>query len=418
MMSLNKDIQTKVSKSYLAVLFFFIAVMICAAAAYAVQYRDGLIRTNLANGFSWGLYVSGLAFFVGNAAGGLVLSSSIYMFGLTSLKPFARLGALTAFVNVVAAMLAVIPDIGQPLRLWHLLVHPQFSSPLVWDIIVLNVYALLSLVYLGILILPYLPDNMKKYTTRLGDVTRFSDKWAKRLSPVALLFAVSIHVVTAWIFSTQGGREWWYTAALAPDFLSVAVMAGTTVVLLSSVLLFGIKEQYKDAYRTMTKIIIAAFIIHIFLMYNDMFIKNWYHAEGGMHAIKMIFGSLLKAHMFEVAAPLLAVLLLVGKGVWKSRITLSATCILLLSGVMVHRYLIMPPAFNVQPFTFAPSGAMAEQWSYPVASGRWVEGLNTFSSTWTYLPSGIEWLIFGGVCAFACFAIGFGALVLPVGRKD
>ena len=64
-----------------------------------------------------------LAFFVGNAAGRLVLSASIYMFGLTNLKPFARLGALTAFVNVVAAMLSILPDIGQPLRLWHMLME-------------------------------------------------------------------------------------------------------------------------------------------------------------------------------------------------------------------------------------------------------------------------------------------------------
>jgi len=418
MIFLNKEMFTKISKSYLAVMVMFCVVMICAATAYAIQYSGGLIRTNLSNGFSWGLYVSGLAFFVGNAAGGLVLSSSIYMFGLSNLKPFARLGALTAFVNVVAAMLSILPDIGQPLRLWHLIVYPQFTSPLVWDVIVLNIYAALTLLYLGVLVLPDLPDPLKKLMVRLGDLDQFSNKWARRLAPAALLFAASIHIVTAWIFSTQGGREWWFSAAMAPDFISVAVMAGTTVVLLSSILLFGIKEQYRSAYTTMAGFICAAFIIHVFLMYNDMFIKTWYHAENGMHAINLLFGDFMAAHIFEVTAPLLAVLLLLGRSVWKSKACLVGTCLLLLSGVMVHRYLIMPPGFNVQPLTFNPVGHQMMQWSYPVASGRWVDGLNTFAVTWRYFPSGVEWMIFGGVCAFVCFAIGLGAMLLPIAVSE
>lgn len=414
MIFLNKELFAKVSKSYLAAMALFLVVMFCAAAAYSVQYTDGLIRTNLSNGFSWGLYVSSLAFFVGNAAGGLVLSSSIYMFGLTNLKPFARLGALTAFVSVIAAMLSILPDIGQPLRLLNLIIYPQTTSPLLWDVIVLNIYALLTLIYLVILVLPDLPAPVKELMVRQGDLDQFSDKWARRLAPVALLFAVSIHIVTAWIFSTQGGREWWFTAALAPDFISVAVMAGTTVVLLSSIMLFGIKEEYGAAYKTMTGFICAAFIVHVFLMYNDMFIKTWYHAENGMHAINLLFGDFKRLHIFEVAAPLLAVLLLLGKVVWKSRITLAATCLLLLGGVMAHRYLIMPPAFNVQPLTFNPVGHQLTQWSYPVATGRWIEGMNTFADKWNYVPSGIEFMIFAGVCAFACFSIGLGAMILPI----
>jgi len=89
------------------------------------------------NPYPWGLYISGLEFFVGNAAGGLVLSSLIYVFGVNKLKPFAKLGALCAFANVVAAMTIVIPDIGRPIKLFNLLLHPNFYSPLIWDIIAL-----------------------------------------------------------------------------------------------------------------------------------------------------------------------------------------------------------------------------------------------------------------------------------------
>ena len=49
-------------------------LMIAGFLAWIYQYKEGLVVTNMQNSYSWGLYVSGLAFFVGNAAGGLVLS--------------------------------------------------------------------------------------------------------------------------------------------------------------------------------------------------------------------------------------------------------------------------------------------------------------------------------------------------------
>ncbi len=160
------------TKTGLAVTGFF---MIAGLAAWGYQYQEGLVVTNMRNSYSWGLYVSGLAFFVGNAAGGLVLSSLIYLFGVKSLKPFARLGALTAFANVTAAMFAILPDIGYPLRLYHMILNPQMMSPLIWDVAILNLYALLSLLYLFLLMLPDFKGVFKRLTARINDPHSFSE---------------------------------------------------------------------------------------------------------------------------------------------------------------------------------------------------------------------------------------------------
>lgn len=249
-----------------------VILMLAGLGAFAYQCQEGLAVTNMRNSYSWGLYVSGLAFFVGNAAGGLVLSSLIYLFGVTALKPFARIGALAAFANVTAAMLAILPDIGQPLRLYQMLINPQFASPLVWDVIVLNLYAALSLLYLYLLMLPDLKGPFRRLALKVADPQAFSDKWAKRLAPFSLAAAVGIHVVTAWIFATQGARDWWNTAVLAPDFVAVAVSSGAGLVLLVSLLAYGLKEEYKDAYRIMTTLMAGALFTHLFFMYNDFLI--------------------------------------------------------------------------------------------------------------------------------------------------
>jgi len=46
------------------------------------------------------------------------------------------------------------------------------------------------------------------------------EKFAKNIAPFSLVLAISIHIVTAWIFATQGSRDWWHTSILAPDFIN------------------------------------------------------------------------------------------------------------------------------------------------------------------------------------------------------
>ncbi|KGO34605.1 hypothetical protein JT06_07385, partial [Desulfobulbus sp. Tol-SR] len=285
-------------------LMFSGALFLVAIAAWIYQLKEGLILTNLPNSYSWGLYISGLAFFVGNAAGGLVLTSSIHLFGVKKLKPLAKIGALTAFANVTAAMLIVLPDIGKPQRLLNLLLHPNFMSPLVWDVIVLNLYALAAAIYLYILMLPELTGRLAWLAIKVDDPPEFSERWAKRIAPVALMFAIGIHVVTAWIFSTQGARDWWFSPVMAPDFVSVAVAVGTTVVLVAAALAYGTGDSYQEAYRTLGLIIFMATCVHIFLMANDLVIHAWYGNAETHRIMAVAWGDFGLAHAFEVAAPL------------------------------------------------------------------------------------------------------------------
>ena len=394
-----------------------VLLMLIGLGAYGYQYSQGLIVTNMSNSYSWGLYVFGLAFFVGNAAGGLVLSSLIYLFGVTKLKPFAKLGALAAFANVSAAMLVILPDIGQPLRLYNMLLHPQVISPLVWDVLVLNLYALLSLIYLYLLMLPDLKGRLARLAIKVDDPREFSEKWAKRLAPFALVAAMGIHVITAWIFSTQGAREWWNTSILAPDFVAVAVASGTAVVMMVGVLVYGVKEEFQGAYRIMSLIMASALFTHIFFMYNDFFIQAWYGAEQAMATLAVTFRQHGLAHAFEVLAPLVAVILLLNAKVRARADGIVGCCSLLILGVFAHRFLLMPGAFERIPLTISPLGLQHVQWSAPIASGRYSPTGNTFVLDWHYLPSAVEVAVFLGVAAFVGFLLILAVNQLPMTKK-
>ena len=389
-------------------------LMIAGFVAWIYQYKEGLVLTNMRNSYSWGLYVSGLAFFVGNAAGGLVLSSLIYLFGVKSLKPFAKIGALTAFANVTAAMISILPDIGQPIRLYHMLLHPNLNSPLVWDVIVLNLYAVLSLLYLYILMLPDFKGPLTKIALKVDQPKEFSEKWAKRLAPFSLVAAMGIHVITAWIFATQGGRDWWNSAVLAPDFIAVAVASGTAVVFIVSLLTYGFKNEHQQAYRSMAIIIATAYFVHIFLMYNDFIIHYWYGAHEALETLSITFIDYGLAHAFEVLAPLAAVILLLNKKIRQSSGAMISSCILLILGVFAHRFLLMPAAFDKIQLSMNPLGLQHNYWSVPISSGQYDPFIDTFVTKWHYFPSVIEITIFLGVIAFMCFVVLFAMDRFPI----
>lgn len=65
------------------------------------------------------------------------------------------------------------------------------------------------MIYLYLLMLPDLAARtgfLNRIALPVPDPAGFSDRWAKRLAPFSLVAAVGIHVVTAWIFATQGSQ--------------------------------------------------------------------------------------------------------------------------------------------------------------------------------------------------------------------
>lgn len=78
------------------VLGLALLLLLVSLVAWGYQLQAGLVVTNMRNPFSWGLYIATFAFFVGLASGGLIVSSSVYLFNLEQLKPFTRIASLSS----------------------------------------------------------------------------------------------------------------------------------------------------------------------------------------------------------------------------------------------------------------------------------------------------------------------------------
>ena len=176
-------------------------------------------RPACATSTRWGLYITMFMFLVGLSAGGLIISiGAARAFGMKGFGGISKVAVWTSICCTVLAIGFVVVDLGQPLRLWELFAYSNLGSP----------------AHVGHHRAGHLPHPVHRVPVGhaalrgrqgLGDVACASS------AVIALVCAVLVHSVTAWIFGLQQGHEMWHTALLAPWFVSSALVCGTALVL-------------------------------------------------------------------------------------------------------------------------------------------------------------------------------------------
>ena len=107
-------------------------LMIIGLITAMIRFTYGLgAITNLSDGRAWGLWISfDLYCGVALAAGGFVTAGVVYIFGLKKYYPIVRSAILTAFLGYLMVVIALLVDLGQPWRIWHIIAYWNPHSPL------------------------------------------------------------------------------------------------------------------------------------------------------------------------------------------------------------------------------------------------------------------------------------------------
>lgn len=235
--------------------------------AYCRQLVQGLYSTGMTDYVSWGLYIANFAYLVGMAAAAVMLVIPVYIYRNEKLENVVILGELFAIASIIMALLFVIVDLGRPDRFWHLIPGiGKFNWPismLSWDVIVLNVYLLLNMHICGYQL--YMRYLGKKPTKMFYIPFVF----------IAIVWAISIHTVTAFLFAGLGSRPFWNTAVLGPRFIASAFASGPAFIVLTLQLVsrFSDYKINKKSPLILRKIIQVAMIISVFMFLNEFFVE-------------------------------------------------------------------------------------------------------------------------------------------------
>jgi len=364
-------------------------LVLLGLAAWIYQLTRGLIVTGMRDEVSWGLYICTFAFFVGLSAGGLIMASASELFGVKSLRPLARIGVLTAGACVLVAAMTIIPDLGKPARVWELFVYPNWSSPMIWDVLIIIVYFLFAAADLTVM-------------TRRGMTASRRARWLRIMAYIGLPGAVLLHSITAWIFGLQISRPWWNTALLAPAFVTSAILSGTALVTLVALAArrWGRLRLPEETLSTLIKVIATTIAIDLFLIAADYITILWGNVPRERAALDLVLpgGSWQWVFWLEwiVGGLIPFVLLTVPR--WRARSgVIALASALVLIGVYAFRVELIEGGL-LKPLLALPPG---------VSLGA-TAGSGSFQFLGSYHPTWVEYAIVVGLLAFLALLITIG----------
>ncbi len=140
------------------------AVSGVGAAVAVARLMFGLgATTNLSDGVPWGLWIGfdvmgGVAL----AAGGFVITATVYIFKREEFHPIVRPAVLTAFLGYIAVIIGLLFDLGLPWHIWRPMVNWQHHS-------VLFEVAWCVMLYTTVLALEFSPVPLEA-TSRYGRI--------------------------------------------------------------------------------------------------------------------------------------------------------------------------------------------------------------------------------------------------------
>lgn len=227
---------------------------------------------------SWGLYISQFTYFVGVAASAVMLVLPAYFHHYKKFKRMIIFGEFMAVAAVCMCALFIVVDLGQPQRMLNVMIHPTPNSVMFYDMLVLIGYLLLNIT--------------------IGWVTLEAErheidppKWIKPLIYLSILWAFSIHTVTAFLYAGIPGRHYWLTAIMAARFLSSAFCSGPAILLLLMLVLRKLTgfEPGKEATKTLATIIVYAMCVNVFFYLLELFTSFYSGIPGHAEPIRYLF---------------------------------------------------------------------------------------------------------------------------------
>lgn len=309
-------------RRYWTLIFVLLAIMAAGTVTYLYQLKVGLGITGMSRDVSWGFYISQFTFLVGVAASAVMLVIPYYLHNYKKFGRIVILGEFLAVAAVTMCILFIFVDMGQPMRIMNVILHPTPRSILFWDSVVLTGYLLLNIL---------IGWNSLQAEYKGAP----PPKWVKPLIYISIPWAISIHTVTAFIYAGLPGRHFWLTAIMAARFLASAFASGPALLLLLALIVrrYTSFDPGREQLQSVAKIVTYATITNFFFFLLEVFTAGYSQIPGHLHSFEYLFfgleghGRLVPLMWISIFLSLFAIVLLVIPPTRRNETTLKAACV-------------------------------------------------------------------------------------------
>jgi len=349
--------------------------MAWAFYAYLHQLIYGLAVTGMNRPVFWGLYIVNFVFLIGVSAGGIAVASLSHLAGIEKYKPVGRLAEIVAIISLILAMISILFDLGRPERFLNLFIYARPVSPLIWDVLIINIYLLLCLALL------WTSLKNKKELARI-------------LAYLSIPTFVLVHSVTAWIFGLMKSQPGWHTAILAPLFVCSALVSGLGLVILAILFVrWALKINFTDEVVIDLGKYFRVLLPILFYFLFAEFLTTGFAEMPSHEAVlnELIRGRFSSIFWFDMIMGIAIPFLLSISRFAETVPGVALTAILSLLGVFTERLNIVLPSFY-HPYL--------------------ITSLVSYSPTW------VEWSLVAGLYAFGILSLMAAGQIIPLKEKE
>ncbi len=376
----------------------FLGIFILAGlvGGYMVMTR-GLVITNLTDLVPWGLWITVDLSAIALSAGAFTLSAAVHLLGMKELKPVARTSVYVGIIGYSVAMLMLLMDIGRPDRFWHAIRYWNIHSPL-WEV---TMCVMLYFTVLALEVIPIFGEAawLKQRFPRLsGLMVR-----VHHLAPILAVAGLGLSMLhQSSLGATYGilkARPIWYRPGLAVLFIVSAVVAGPALTVLASRLAAQFTNRARIREELLDKVsqfIGWALIVFLYFRFWDVLAMSYTYEPARSEGLDLLTRGPL-AFNFWTGEILLGIIV---------------PMIILLSGRLRRQ-----PRLNMLAMVLVVGGLVAYRWDVNLVGQLVVAGAlpQEIIPLYTYyIPSLVEFVVAGGVIAYALLAFSFGVRYLRV----
>lgn len=391
---------------------FLVLIILGSLYAYYLQATKGLEITGMRDYALWGIYISNFVFFVAISLVGSLVTAILRLSGVKWATPLTRISEIIAVAAIVMGGLTIIIDMGRPDRIYNLFLHGRLQSPIIWDVIVITTYLVISILLLYFPLLPDLQilrrkfkDNKKlakwygKFSLNWNNnyFQRSIYRWSIRtLSVLIIPVAFGIHTVTAWLFATTY-RPGWDSSNFGPYFIAGAFVAGAGGVICMMYVLrrtHHLQDYITDYhFDKMGKLLVLLCLVYLYFNVNEYLVPAYKTTEKEAAHLKSLFygEEALLFWTVIVGGLVLPVVFLLFKKMRKP-LPLFIIGLVVVVGAWWKRFIIVTPTL-LHPFL--PIQGVPEEWHH-------------------YKPTHLEWLITWGTLAGALLIVTILVRFVPV----
>ena len=272
-------------RNFKMILWMIIGV---GAAVGVARFLLGLgSTTNLSDNTPWGIWIgfdvmSGVAL----AAGGFVLTATVYIFKLEKFHSIVRPAVLTAFLGYIAVAFGLLFDLGLPWNIWHMIVFWNPHSPLFevgWCV----------MLYLTVLLMEFFPVPAEEFSF-LSNIRKVLIKLRLPLviAGIALSTLHQSSLGSLFLIMPYNVHPLWYTPILPVIFFISAIGLGLMMVTFESLFTAWLYRR-KPEVDLLEKIGSAArwvFMTYLVIRVSDLLIRGQLDQLGsGQWQVKMFW---------------------------------------------------------------------------------------------------------------------------------